>query len=113
MVTKFDMQKSLRFLLGIFTMVLLIWGCKKDNPTCDGSDPSYDSDIKSIIDANCASSNCHPSYSTYSGLESILDNGSFKEEVLDKQKMPRGKNLSRDQLNKLQCWVENGYKENP
>jgi hypothetical protein len=91
----------------------LVFGCKKDKPTCDGSDPNYDQNIKSILDANCATSNCHPSYNSYDGIESILDNGEFRKEVLEKQDMPRGKNLSNDQLNTLQCWVENGYKEAP
>jgi hypothetical protein len=32
---------------------------------------------------------------------------------LEKQRMPEGRTLSSSQLNSLQCWVENGYKEAP
>lgn len=107
------MRTTYKLILVLALPFALAYGCKKDKPTCDGSDPNYDQNIKSIIDANCATSDCHPSYNSYTGLESILGNGVFKKEVLEKQTMPRGKNLSSDQLNKLQCWVENGYKESP
>ncbi len=107
-------MKNLNYVIAALGCVfLLTWGCKKDKPTCDGSDPNYDQNIKSIINTNCTSSNCHPSYSTYNGIESILRNGSFKKEVLEKQRMPEGRTLSSSQLNSLQCWVENGYKEAP
>lgn len=107
------MKKTRHFFVFALFTTLIVWGCKKDKPSCDGSDPNYNEDIRSIINANCATSNCHPSYSTYAGLESILDNGDFKKEVLEKQSMPKNKDLSSDQLNLLQCWVENGYKEAP
>lgn len=104
----------------IFLMVFfleLISSCRKVK--CDGSDPSYTADVKSIIDQNCNSSGCHGAGSsngvflTYQGLKPYLDNGSFKREVIETRSMPQGAaKLSKAQLQKLQCWSENGYKEN-
>lgn len=99
----------------VFTAVS---ACKKDEksdkltPTCDGSSPTYQNTIKSIIDTKCATSNCHASYSSYSGLRPALQNGSFRREVLVDQTMPQGSSLTQDQLNKIQCWVNNDFPEN-
>ena len=100
-------------------IVLVVFAsCKKDEddekltPTCDGSVPTYQNTIKSIIDTKCATSNCHASYSSYNGLQPALQNGSFRREVLVDQTMPQGSSLSQDQLNKIQCWANNGFPEN-
>ncbi len=105
------MKKQTTFILSL--TFILLFACKKDKPTCDGSNPTYNSKVKAIINSNCTSSSCHPSYNVYSGLSSIIANGSFKREVLDNQSMPKGSaKLSQSDLNALQCWVENGYPEN-
>jgi hypothetical protein len=109
------MRKTLFCLL---TAIATMSACKKDKesdkltPTCDGSSPTYQNTIKSIIDSKCATSNCHSNYSSYNGLRPALDNGSFRREVLVDQTMPQGSSLSQDQLNKIQCWVNNGFPEN-
>lgn len=98
-----------------------ISSCKKNKkltPSCDGSNPKYNSEIKAIIDNNCTGSTCHASgspygnFTTYQGLKPYLDNGLFKRDVLDQQIMPKNKNLSQSELNKIQCWVNNNYPEN-
>ena len=94
--------------------------CKKDtvSPTCDGTNSTYTSNIKTIIDNNCLSSGCHGSgssngdFTTYEGLKTYCDNGKFQSQVLDNQTMPKGSSLSSDQLNKIQCWIDNGYPKN-
>ena len=100
-------------------LVLLsgIFSCKKDadtklTPSCDGSHPTYQNTIKSIIDARCATAGCHPNYNTYQGLRNDLEGGDFRREVLVNQTMPQGSSLTQDQLNKIQCWVNDGYPEN-
>ena len=89
-------------------------GCKKKNkkvtPVCDGTNATYNSTVKAIVNSNCVS--CHSSYSTYAGLSSITANGKFKKHVLQDQDMPESGPLSADQLNKIQCWVDNGFPEN-
>lgn len=95
----------------LLVSVLIIVSCKKkNNVTCDGSTPTYNSYVQGIVNANCVS--CHSNYSTYSGLSSITTNGKFEKEVLINQSMPKGGSLSADELSKLQCWVQNGFPEN-
>lgn len=100
-------------LLLLFASVLIIGACKKQTsftPVCDGSSPTYDANIKAIIDQSCVS--CHGNYSSYSGLSSDLSNGKFEKEVLTKQTMPQSGSLTEAQLNTVKCWVENGFPEN-
>lgn len=98
--------------LALITMA----GCRKDEeklePTCDGSNPTYNGQVKSILDSRCASGNCHPNFDNYDGLSSALQSGAFKREVLIRQTMPEGSPLTQQQLNTIQCWVDNGFPEN-
>ncbi len=104
---------SFKKIIPLVLFTAFIISCKKEHvPTCNGSNPKYNSEIKSIIDANCTSSSCHSNYGSYSGLQSILSNGKFKSEVLDNQSMPKNGNLSDGDLDKIKCWVDNGYPEN-
>jgi uncharacterized membrane protein len=97
----------------ISSFAVLVLACKKNQtfvPVCDGSNPTYDADISLIISQNCVQ--CHSNYSTYAGLSSATSNGSFTKEVLTNQTIPQNSSLSEAQLNKIQCWVENGFLEN-
>lgn len=89
-------------------------GCKKKKnkvtPVCDGTNATYNSTVKAIVNANCVS--CHSSYSSYSGLSGIINNGQFNQHVQVDQDMPKDGDLSTDELNKIQCWVDAGYPEN-
>ncbi len=109
------MQKitSLFFISSCILIIFIIYSCKKKKvPKCDGTSSTYNSNIKSIINNSCTGSGCHPSYSTYLGLKSVLDNGTFKQQVISNKSMPKNSSLSTDQLNKIQCWVDAGYPEN-
>jgi len=106
--------------IGLIT-TSLIYSCKKGKkltPKCDGSKPTYNAGIKTIIDNNCMGSSCHVAgspygnFSTYAGLAPYINSGRFKVAVLEQQTMPKSKNLSQDEINKIQCWVENNYAEN-
>ncbi len=93
--------------------------CKKKTttltPACDGTQSSYNTNIKSIIEGNCTSGGCHGSgssngdFTTYNGLKFILSSGAFANSVLTNQTMPKGSKLTQDQLNKIQCWKEGGF----
>ncbi len=98
-------------LFGAAILLTLFSACKKYNAKCDGSNPTYNAEVKSIINANCTNSGCHPSYNSYNGLRAILNNGNFSKEVLENQSMPQGGSLSNSELDLLQCWHENGYPE--
>lgn len=109
----FKTMKSLPFLLSAGLIVISLVACKKSQKVtvnCDGSTPTYNSYVKGIVNSNCTS--CHSSYSTYAGLSAITSNGKFEKEVLINQTMPDGGSLTQDELNKLQCWVNNGFPEN-
>lgn len=111
---------GMRPLLMLLTIVVVAGsigvsaGCKKKNkkvtPVCDGTNATYNSTVKAIINSNCIS--CHSGYSSYSGLSGILSNGKFNQHVQVDQDMPQSGPLTADQLNKIQCWVEAGYPEN-
>ena len=111
-----SMKKYSGLNLSIIVFVFALFsGCKKDNkkltPSCDGSKPTFTNGVKSIIDSKCASSGCHPGYSTYNGIKGITQNGDFTKEVLNDQSMPKNSSLSQDQINTLQCWANNGFPE--
>ncbi len=105
--------------IGLYSTIFLLVSsfifssCNKSKTTltCDGTVSTYNSNIKSIIDASCTESSCHPAYKTYDGIKSVLNSGAFKSQVLTNQSMPRGSKLSSDQLNKIQCWADAGFPE--
>ena len=109
-----NLHIPLRFLTMLFCCAMFS-NCKKDNkkltPTCDGSRPTFTNGVKTIIDNTCASSGCHPGYSTYNGIKGITQNGDFTKEVLQDQTMPKNSSLSQEQINTLQCWANNGFPE--
>lgn len=99
----------------ITVMFSLLSSCNKSTTTttatCDGTSSTYNSNMKAIVDANCTSSGCHPTYNSYQGIKSILENGQFTSHVLTSKDMPRNSTLSSDQLNKIKCWADAGYPE--
>ena len=96
--------------LTLLVLSASISSCKKNVVVCDGATPSYQSDIKQIIDNNCVS--CHSSYSTYNGVKSAVSNGTFEKEVVTRKTMPQNGTLSADQLNLIRCWLDNNAPEN-
>lgn len=103
------MKNALFLLMILFAFT----SCKKSkgkiSPVCDGSAPTYTNFVANLISSKCAS--CHD-YSTYAKLNVIIQSGKFTKEVLTNQTMPEGNSISEADLNKLQCWVENGFPEN-
>jgi hypothetical protein len=110
--------------LAISASILLVQ-CKKEKApvdivACTGTTPTYATDIKPIMDANCASSSCHSAskkkagfdLSSYAGTNAAADNSAFLGSIQHKSgytKMPDNQpQLSQDQLNKIACWVQNG-----
>ena len=88
---------------------------------CDTANLTYNGEIKTIIDKDCASSGCHEAgspfkdYTTYSGIKAVITSGAFKNRVIDKNPsiMPVGGfPVGSDDEAKLLCWVEKGALEN-
>ena len=116
------MKKNILFISPIILIFLIIISCNKGDlltPVCDGSIPTYDSDIKKIIDTKCMGTFCHNAganrgdFTSFSTLEPYLNNYSFSKTVLEEQTMPKGnKNaLTQEEINIIQCWSDNDYPE--
>lgn len=99
-----------RILVVTILALIGVTSCKKNNVTCDGMTRTYDADIKSIVEASCVS--CHSEYSTYAGVKTSVNNGTFEREVISRQTMPKGSKLSDADLTKIKCWLEQGAIEN-
>lgn len=111
-----------------FTMAvsLSMGGCYYDNaeslyPTTDTIDTAvsyaYNVNIKSIIDANCASAGCHvngtgrQAMTTYAEVVNTINNFSMKARI-ENGSMPPGGSMSASHTNALITWINNNYPEN-
>ena len=107
--------------ISVFVLILAN-ACKKDDefvPMCDGSTPTYDAEIATIINDNCTNLACHSAgsangdWTSYINLKPVLDNGEFEKQVLTDMTMPQGDaTLTESQLNLIRCWADNNYPEN-
>ncbi len=125
------MKKTIKLkaiVFGVFTLCLLATACIQDKSssytsaaTCN-STPTYTYDVKAIVDAKCASAGCHSASSAMKGVKT--DNYANTKTAFQTQNsycsihkgsgcdaMPRGTTLTNDQINTLDCWGKNGYKE--
>ncbi len=98
--------------------------------SCMDSVPTYQVDIKPIIDNSCAYAGCHLDgsapgiYTDYQGLVNVIESGKFQEKVISLRDDPvlgmppdnapdgRPDDLSQEELELIQCWLENDYPEN-
>lgn len=115
--------------LAAFFFALAVAGCKKESsePTnCDGIDASantYNNAIATILTTNCAVSGCHDAVTVQNGLNFTTyatSKSAFQTaDVLcainhDAGCEPMPQNaakLSDATIQKIECWVENGYRE--
>ena len=109
---------------GLYPYLLVLMpfmvGCKdkKLTPSCNGDTPTYDNGISAIINAECNTSTCHGTgssqaeFTSYMGMALAISNGNFEKKVLIDQTMPKNGFLIQDQIDLIQCWVDNGYPEN-
>ncbi len=122
------MNKALYSFLA-FSICFLILGCEKDEDDilasfdCTNVEPTYDLEIKAILNSECATSGCHNSSSQAGGIN--LSNYISSEtestkprflgainQLSDYDAMPRGGNkLSEEEIKLLTCWVDNGSPE--
>ncbi len=120
------MKKLLLLLTMTLSIALCITACGDDddeNPeTMVGdvvcSTVTYDGTIKAIVSTNCNFEGCHAvgsmngSYEDYAGLKVVADNGKLKTRVIDLKTMPPTGALPTEQLNQLQCWLNDGALDN-
>lgn len=106
--------------------LLALTQCKKetiDAYDCTGVAPTYTTDVKSILDASCATSGCHNAssakggynLSTYQGAQQAAGKEAFLGSIQHKSgfsKMPRGgSKLAETNIKLISCWVQNGMPE--
>lgn len=80
----------------------------------------FSSNINPIIIANCNTPGCHDAgsgngdFTTYAGIKTTVDAGSFKARVIDGTPtfMPPSGSLPADQIAKLKCWLDKGAPNN-
>ena len=130
---KIGRRKSLRLRYSLFVLIgLFLLGCVKDkteqpsntnNDDCIILNPSFQVDVQPIIATNCSFYGCHShssgvgDFTNYSGIKAKVDNGQIQWRVLDLKDMPPSystgpKSLSSDDLEIINCWIENGAANN-
>ncbi len=107
-----------RLLLGLTLSTML--ACTSDMTempaACVGT-PTFDSGIRDIIRSKCATSGCHDgsasvgNYRSYQGMQGILNNQGFRQQVIVTMAMPLTGMLTATEFDRLRCWSENGYPE--
>lgn len=126
-------QKLLRnmpknFLAGLLLAcaTLTLTMCKKESTAtydCTTVTPTYNNDIKAIMNASCAISGCHDAssreaginLSTYATVKAESANDRFlgsMEHLSGYRAMPEGASKLADaSLQKIYCWIQNGQPE--
>jgi len=123
-------MKALKTIL-IFVSFLFFVSCEKKVGKAQASTTTapanlcdsikYSKHIKPIIISNCSSnSGCHVSgfnkgdFTSYSGLKTKINDGSFKLRVFDSPNnpMPASGMLLQSKLDSIKCWLEKGSPNN-
>jgi hypothetical protein len=111
---------------------LFLSSCLKDKtiePVVEPDGPcavevSYTTDIRPIIESSCKTqagpgTGCHDAWiDNYSQINSLINTGSWQNRcftLLDMPVMPNTWNidsLSSDEIQTMECWIEQGYPEN-
>ena len=118
-------NKSL--LLLVVCPLIILAACSKDDPEpngdCTGLTPTYNTGIKTILDASCAIPACHDAithqngydFSSYEPASVASMSGRFVGAIQHSDgfvAMPHNlPKLSDDKIQQLTCWVENGSPE--
>lgn len=105
--------------IGSITFLALMLGlvsCQKDSPADCDTIPTYNSNVKAIIDANCTLSGCHDgrngapgNFKNFQGLNQVTTSGAFTRRVIDIKDMPASGSLTDAEYNTLKCWAAEGF----
>jgi hypothetical protein len=111
-------------IIGVVMSLTMLAGCYYDNKeelypntygteiTCDTANITYTNSIKTLVDANCASSSCHaaggtsPDLSSYTNVTNNITR--VKARAIDLKTMPASSPLTVCEINKLQAWINAG-----
>jgi len=104
-------------------MLIFLGSCTgKKNEVAVAPDPcraiSFAGDIQPIINTRCAIQGCHVAgfpqgnFTVYDSLKIKVDHGKFQLRVMETKSMPPLNPLSTADLDKIQCWLEQGAPDN-
>lgn len=96
---------------------------------CSTPSPTYEVDIRPIIESSCAYSGCHLDgntsiYNNYEDLLPNIESGSFRDRVIAQRAdetfgmppnyAPEGRptELTAEEVILIQCWLEAGHPQN-
>jgi len=118
-------------LIVLMALILMFFSCSFDElpepapPTaCEALMPTYENEVKPIIDTYCAYAGCHVSgfpngnYESYESMLFSLENGQFRERAIIRKDMPdltapEGlQELPEEEFQILECWLANGFPKN-
>jgi hypothetical protein len=114
-------MKKQKYIYTLIVLFALIYSCKKNNEeeiNCSGVSPSYNTEIKPIINSNCLSSGCHNAgsvngdFTTYDGLKTVASSGALEKRVVIDKTMPATGPLSLADRKKIKCWISSGAANN-
>ncbi|MBC7861788.1 MAG: hypothetical protein IAF38_02365 [Bacteroidia bacterium] len=115
------MKKFSLITLICFLSFIIYFSCKKKdykNVDCSALPHTYSANIKPLINSNCAIPGCHVTgfpqgdFTSYSGVKASVNGGTFADAVLYKKTMPQSGALSKDDRQKIKCWIDEGAPNN-
>lgn len=117
------MKIRIAFIL-IMGLFMILPGCKKESEPitydCTGLTPTYDLNVKSLMDTHCATAGCHSAsnkadgkdLSTYASTKSAASNTSFLGSIEHRSgfdNMPQNAaKLADTDIKTIACWIQNG-----
>lgn len=126
----------MRFTLSIVSLIIigLLTSCSSDMVTggttdtgatidCASVSPTYNNDIRGIMNTSCATPGCHNANTRADGIDlstfaKVRDEalkarflGSIRHESGFKRMPEGGSKLADATINTLACWIENGFLE--
>jgi len=114
----------------LVSSLLFMVSCTSDVEESCGA--TYDTQVKNIMMNTCAYAGCHSGstaspyvpaavkdFTNYDGLLACVENGRFKERVLESLTMPplnfipegRPASLTEAEIETLSCWLDSGHPE--
>lgn len=119
-------MKTIFSVAGLMLLSVGLMQCKKEDIQvydCTGVAPTYNSTVKAILDASCASAGCHNAaskakgidLSSYAQAKNTIAKDNFLGAIQHKSgydAMPKGSaKLDDATIRILSCWVQNGLPE--
>lgn len=115
--------------MAVLLVSTVIWiACTKDTVPVEMADcaeiPTYDTNMKALVDTYCAHSTCHNGtaevpgdYTTYQGMKVHFEDG-IADRVISRQDMPPSYSeggpvaLTPEDLKLFDCWISENFPEN-